>query len=97
MSYRLTRRAADNIREIYRRGTEIFGEAQAEAYHLHLEYVFELIADNPQISPERTEITPPARVHPAGSHLVIYRLKDNGDVIIIAVPNARADWQDNFG
>lgn len=97
MSYRLTRRAADNIRGIYRRGAEIFGEAQAEAYHFHLEHVFELIADNPRMARERTEITPPVRVHPTGSHLVIYRLKDNGDIIIIAVPDAREDWQEDLG
>jgi toxin ParE1/3/4 len=95
LSYRLTRRAADNIRGIYRRGAETFGEAQAQAYHLHLEHVFELIADNPEMARERSEIAPPVRVHPTGAHLVIYRVKPNGDVLIIAVPNAREDWQDN--
>ncbi len=97
MSYRLTRRAAEDVRKIYRRGVETFGEAQAEAYHIHLEHVFTLIAENPGMARERSEIMPPVRVHPTGSHLVIYSVKPSGDVLIIAVPNAREDWQDNLG
>ncbi|WP_244551965.1 type II toxin-antitoxin system RelE/ParE family toxin [Rhizobium sp. RU33A] len=46
MSYRLTRQAAEDVRKIYRRDVETFGEAQAEAYHIHLEHVFSLIAEN---------------------------------------------------
>ncbi|MDH4411866.1 MAG: type II toxin-antitoxin system RelE/ParE family toxin [Rhizobium sp.] len=97
MSYRLTRRAAEDVRKIYRRGVETFGEAQAEAYHTHLEHVFTLIAENPGMARERSEIMPPVRVHPTGSHLLIYSVKPSGDVLIIAVPNAREDWQDNLG
>lgn len=97
MSYQLTRRATEDVRKIYRRGVETFGDAQAEAYHMHLERVFNLIAENPRMARERSEITPPVRVHPTGSHLVIYSIKASGDVLIIAVPNAREDWQDNLG
>ncbi|MDQ0421220.1 toxin ParE1/3/4 [Peteryoungia aggregata LMG 23059] len=97
MSYRLTRRAAEDIRKIYRHGVETFGEAQAEAYHIHLERVFTLLAENPRMARERVEITPPVRVHPTGSHLVIYSIKPSGDVLIIAVPNAREDWPGNLG
>lgn len=97
MNYRLTRRAAEDVRKIYRRGVETFGEAQAEAYHIHLEHVFTLIAENPRMARERSEIRPPVRVHPTGSHLVIYSIKPSGDVLIIAVPNASEDWQDNLG
>lgn len=43
------------------------------------------------------EITPPVRVHPTGPHLVIYIIKPSVDVLIIAVPNAREDWQDTLG
>ncbi|SIQ63970.1 hypothetical protein SAMN05880561_103893 [Rhizobium sp. RU33A] len=45
---------------------------------------------------ERLEVTPPVRVHPTGSHLVVYSVKPSGDVLSIAVPNAREDWQDNL-
>lgn len=97
MSYRLTRQAAEDVRRIYRRGVETFGEAQAEAYHIHLEHVFSLIAENPRMARERLEITPPVRAHATGSHLVIYSVEPSGNVLIVAVPNAREDWQDNLG
>ena len=97
MSYRLTRRAAEDVRKIYRHGVETFGEMQAEAYHTHLEHVFALIAETPRMAREHMEITPPVRVHPTGPHLVIYSIKPSGDVLIIAVPNAREDWQDTLG
>ena len=78
-------------------GVETFGEAQAEAYLIHLEYVFTLIAENPRMARERSEIIPPVRVQPTGSHVVIYSTKPSSHVMIIAVPNAREDWQDNLG
>lgn len=46
---------------------------------------------------ERSEIRPTVRIHPTGSHLVIYSIKPRGDGLIIAVPNAREDWEDYLG
>ncbi len=91
MSYRLTRKAEDDIIEIYQIGHENWGEEQADRYHESLSNLFELIALNPQMARLRNEIDPPVRVHPFGSHIVIYQIKDH-DVIIIRIRHSREDW-----
>jgi toxin ParE1/3/4 len=43
--------------------------------------VFDLLAEFPEMARERGEFRPPVRIHPSGSHLVIYRTE--GQVIEI--------------
>ncbi|MFN4011112.1 MAG: type II toxin-antitoxin system RelE/ParE family toxin [Pannonibacter sp.] len=95
MTYRLTRKAADDITGIYIEGVVRFGEAQAARCHGLLESVFELIAANPYLARERHEINPPVRVYPVQSHLVIYAVDDRSDVLIIRVRHGREDWKQN--
>lgn len=92
MAYRLTRRAERDIIEAYAEGLRDFGIDRAEAYHAKLERTFELIADNPRLARERTEITPPVRVHPCGSHLIVYVTDASGDVLIVRLRHGREDW-----
>ena len=92
MAYKLTRKAEDDIIEVYLEGYALFGEAQAEAYHGALEQVFEFLSDNPRAARERTEITPPVRCHPHGTHIIIYLIQDNDDGLILRVRHAREDW-----
>ncbi|MDX6750455.1 type II toxin-antitoxin system RelE/ParE family toxin [Geminicoccaceae bacterium 1502E] len=92
MTWRLTRRAEADIIEIYIRGVQAFGLAEADAYHRKLEQAFQLLAQFPQIAPERAEIDPPVRIHPCGSHIIIYRAAADGEVLIIRVRHSREDW-----
>lgn len=71
----------------------MFGLAQAERYHARLQRTFELLADNPEMARERPELSPPARIHPCGSHIVIYVVHDDG-VLIVRVRHGREDWAD---
>jgi toxin ParE1/3/4 len=64
MGYRLTRKAAADIRAIYSQGAKLFGLAQAEQYHPRLQDTFELLAYNPHMARLRPELSPPMRVHP---------------------------------
>jgi len=93
MAYKLSRKADVDIINIYVEGVRDFGVVQAEKYHAGLERVFGLIADNPKIARERAEITPPARFHPHGSHIIIYDVEANGDVLIVRVRHSREDWK----
>jgi toxin ParE1/3/4 len=92
MTYRLTRKAGTDLRHIFIEGMTRFGLAQAERYHARLRRTFELLADNPEMAPERPELSPPARVHPCGSHVIIYIVGQNGDVLVVRVRHGREDW-----
>ena len=91
MSYRISRKAEDDIVQLYLTGVRLFGAAQAERYHEGLERVFEFVAAHPLAVRERSEIDPPVRIHPYGAHLVIYMADDEG-VLILRVRHGREDW-----
>ena len=92
MGYRLTRTAAADIRHIYGEGARLFGEARAARYHARLRHTFDLLAENPGLARERPELSPPVRVHPCGSHVVIYTVEGDGRVLIVRVRHGREDW-----
>ena len=91
MAYRLSRKAEDDVIQIYLAGVETFGVDQAERYHEGLERTFALLADFPQAAPERLELGGAPRVHPYKSHIIIYRL-DDADIFILRVRHASEDW-----
>lgn len=93
MAHKLSRAAEEDIVSIYVEGAALFGFDQAERYHAELEQVFRFLADNPEAARERMEISPPVRCHPHGSHIVIYLIQDDRDVLILRVRHAREDWE----
>ena len=92
MPYRTTRRADQDIVDIYLWGCREFGQPQAERYHAGLAATLDLIADNPHIARERTEFRPPVRLHPYQAHMIVYLLDDMG-VLIVRVLHGRQDWE----
>jgi toxin ParE1/3/4 len=94
VSYRLTQSAVEDIHAIYRYGAQQFGLKQADAYHSQLERAFEFLAINPLAARARLELSPPVRIHPVGSHLVIYQVDEDGVLLIIRVRHAHEDWSD---
>lgn len=95
MSYRFSGKAEDDIISVYLDGVRDFGVAQAERYHKELEQVFGILAGNPYLARMRGELTPPVRIHPHGSHLIVYHVEDNEDVLILRIRHAREDWVSN--
>ncbi len=92
MTFRLTRRAATDVVDIYVRGVVEFGARQAEAYHGELEVLFEFLAANPLAARERAEFRPPVRIHPFGAHVVVYVIESD-DILIVRVLHGRSDWE----
>jgi toxin ParE1/3/4 len=66
--------AEADLSGIWLHGAASWGVEQAERYADGLFAVFDLLAEFPEMARERAEFTPPVRIHPSGSHLVIYRL-----------------------
>ncbi|WP_420962669.1 type II toxin-antitoxin system RelE/ParE family toxin [Brucella sp. IR073] len=92
MGYRLSSEAKEDLIGIAEQGSKLFGYAQAKKYYQELRRTFKLIATNPRMARERHEISPPVRVHPHKGHLIIYRIDENGDVLILALRHAHEDW-----
>ena len=91
MNYRLSRRAEEDLIQIYVSSVDAFGQTQGERYHDALEAAFDLIAEFPEIARERTEYDPPVRIHRCKSHVVIYLVEPQGP-LIIRVRHTHEDW-----
>ncbi len=91
MTYKLSRKAEEDIIQIYVSGVALFGVDQAERYHEGLERAFDFLADFPLAAPERTELKPSSRAHPYKSHIILYRT-DGSDIFIQRVRHASEDW-----
>jgi toxin ParE1/3/4 len=91
--YTLSRKAEEDIIAIFVYGVAEFGLQQAERYHDLLEKTFQFLAQNPEAARERLEITPPVRIHPIESHVVIYTIDEKKDVFIVRVRHGREDWR----
>jgi toxin ParE1/3/4 len=92
MPYRISRRADQDIIDIYLWGHRRFGPPRAELYHDALMQTFDLIAENPRIARERPQFVPAVRIYPHQSHLVIYGLEGE-DVLILRVLHGRQEWE----
>ena len=92
-NYHLTESAKNDVLAISVFTIETFGEAQARRYHKGLETAFHFLAANPYAARERLEIDPPIRAYPYQSHMVIYEINNDSDVIILRVVHSASDWQ----
>ena len=92
MIYKTTRRADQDIIDIYLRGVAEFGVDQAEHYHAGLAAAFELLAANPRIARERSEVNPPVRLHPFQAHLIAYVIHDDA-ILIVRILHGRQEWE----
>jgi len=90
--FKLSIKAEEDIINIYQEGCLNFGATQAEKYHVEMENIFKFLSHNPNAARERTEITPPVRVHPYGSHIIIYLIDSTDSVFILRVRHGREDW-----
>jgi toxin ParE1/3/4 len=55
-----------------------WGEQQANKYLDELDAAIKLLADQPLICHERTELEPPVRIHHHGHHLIVYLVVGDG-------------------
>ncbi len=92
MPYKLTPKAENDLTEIYLHGFLNFGETQAEKYFSELEDCFQVLSETPFIGRERTEFSPPVRIHHHGRHLVIYVIQEDR-ILIIRVLHDSMDVQ----
>ncbi|MGB0848080.1 MAG: type II toxin-antitoxin system RelE/ParE family toxin [Thiolinea sp.] len=72
--YTLSPLAIEDLRDIWRYGAERWGLTQTESYGEKLLSAFDFIAENPLAGASIEHIRAGYRKHPAGSHLIVYRM-----------------------
>ena len=92
MGFRLSRQAEEDLIEIYWQGARQLGIEQARRYHQQLQKCIQFLSKNPRAARERTEITPPVRVYPFGSHLIVYSHTASEEILIIRIRHGLEDW-----
>jgi toxin ParE1/3/4 len=92
VGYKTSRRADQDIFDIYVRGAAEFDVDQAERYAAGLLATLDLLAENPRLARERTELHPPVRLHPYKAHVIAY-VEHEGGILIVRVLHGRQDWE----
>ena len=91
LPYRLTPRALADLDDIWRYSAETWSIEQADRYVDALVRMFETIAAMPPLARERSEFSPPVRIHVHDGHLIVDRMA--GDhVAILRLLGGRQDW-----
>jgi toxin ParE1/3/4 len=85
--YGLSKRATNDLYEVFLYGYEQFGVAQAEAYAERLHHVFQLLAENPRMGRAASVIASGIRRHEHGAHIVLYKPSRDGVTILRIVHN----------
>lgn len=79
---RVSKAAREDLREIGRYTQSKYGKAQRRRYLSALGARFQVVRDNPLISRERAEFTPPVRIYRYEQHVIVYTADDQGVLII---------------
>lgn len=90
-SLKLRPRAEVDLVEIWEYTAEQWSEDQANNYLRELSSVFDLLLDHPKIARERCEFSPPVRIHPVRSHVIIYEARAEA-VEVVRIVHSRSNW-----
>lgn len=90
--YRITHRAAADLRDIGRFTQDRWGRNARIAYLRRVARVFGQLAANPTMGRPRPEISKAIRTFPVGKHLVIYRVEQGQPMEVIRVVHQAMDY-----
>jgi toxin ParE1/3/4 len=81
--------AEQDIADIWADGADRWGVDQADRYFDGMVDLFDLLGEQPEISRLRPEFRPPVRIHPYGSHVVIFVMVETGISIVRVLHHRR--------
>ncbi|HEX9948408.1 MAG TPA: type II toxin-antitoxin system RelE/ParE family toxin, partial [Allosphingosinicella sp.] len=87
---RLSKKARRDLKEIWRYGSQEWGEQQADAYARSLSSAMELLRERPGIGVDADLVLPNGRRWKVGSHHIYYFL-DEAAVRIVRILAAKQD------
>lgn len=91
VTYRLSRKAADDLESLTAYGIETFGVEQARRYYTGLIDVLQFLAEFPQAARARPELGPATRGHSYKAHMIFYR-PDGADILVQRIRHGSEDW-----
>ncbi len=90
--YLFSKKAENDLIEIYRYGFLNYGERKADFYSQGLKEKCQFLADTPHICHERNEFKSPVRIHHYKKHLIVYLIEGN-NIFIVRILHERMDIQ----
>ncbi len=94
-TYRITPRAAEDLKSIGRYTQKTWGRKQRDRYLRSLDRRFAWLAGNPAMGKRRTDIKDGYYSFPQGSHVVFYLTREDG-IDIIGIPHQNMDVLNYF-
>lgn len=88
-NFKLSRKAKNDLKSIARSTEREWGRSQRNHYLLQFDQCFHFLGENPNIGQTCDQIRPGYRYHPHGSHIIFYRLSNNGVAEIIRILHKR--------
>lgn len=90
--YRLTPKARLDLRELWLYSKKTWSRQQADTHQDGLVRVIEVLASMPTMAREHTEFTPPIRLHLTATCLIVYRVEEEG-IVVLRVLGGQQDWR----
>ena len=90
-TYRLRPAARRDLSDIWDYTASEWSVDRADRYVRGIVAFLDALLEQPRIARERTEITPPVRLQPYASHLIVYRIEEP-ELDVIRIVHARQDW-----
>lgn len=94
--YFLTNKAVEDISKIYEYTYEFRSENQADKYYEELISFFQLLAENPYIGKNYTEISVDIYGFPANKHIIFYRILNTTEIEIERILGAEMDLKNRL-
>lgn len=93
--FRISRKAASDIRKISRYTTLEFGDVQALEYKKGMYGVFHNLADSPDLGRDATALIPHAKRYNYKAHSIFYMTTDKG-IFIFRVLSQKQDFEQHL-
>ena len=92
-SYRLTRKADNDLAALYEYGILNFGLGKAKSYLIGMYERFDQLAGQPDIGRSADELLPGMTRLEYGSHVIFYMAHPDGSVLIVRVLRKEMDFK----
>ncbi len=91
MKLELTALARRDLLQIASHGARRFGLAASRAYKERIGRALKAIQHMPELARVQPGISAPVRIHPVGSHVILYMLTNNG-IQVLRVLHGHQNW-----